>query len=304
MKLFLERLLHFAGGTRGWSRGERRYAFVFVCQKGELEIKGLLLAASLRKFLKCDYELFAALPAPEETWGRPGEATLSMLVRLGVRTMPVVNEVDPLYSHANKIACLKIPTNAGKIVFLDTDMLCMREFRDDPRFAADINVKPADMQSFTTDRELWKLAYDTAGVPMPSGCNAATVSGESGPPYFNSGFIALNNGIPLADAWAECAQAMNREDAIPKKDPWSDQSSLVIAMHKLNLRYDLLDEQYNFPAHLRSLDADHLPQFCHYHYPSIIEREPSLKKLVRELTAAHPGIGDVMRQYDEWRVLA
>jgi hypothetical protein len=284
--------------------GGRSYAFVFICQKGEWELKALLLAASLGRFLKCDHELVAALPAPAETWGMPCEATLSLLARLGARIVPVVNEVNPLFTHANKIACLKISTTADKIVFLDSDMLCLREFRDEPRFAEEINVKPADLQTFASGEELWNLAYGAAGVPVPPVRIAATFSGEPGPPYFNSGFIALKNGIPLADAWVACARAMNRVDAIPKKDPWSDQPSLAIAMHKLKLRYDILDERYNFPAHLRKLDGNDPPWFCHYHYPSIIKREAFLAKLVRDLAGAHPEIAELMRHHEAWAALA
>ena len=42
-----------------------RYCFVFVCQQGDLELKARLLAASLRHFLRCDFELVAALPTPD-----------------------------------------------------------------------------------------------------------------------------------------------------------------------------------------------------------------------------------------------
>jgi len=285
--------------------GGKRYAFVFICQEGELEIKALLLAASLKRFLRCDYELVAALPAPEETWGRPGAATLALLARMGVRTVPVVNEIDPPYPLANKIACLKIRSDAAKLVFIDSDILCMREFRDEPRFAADLNAKPADLQTFTSSEDVWRVAYNAAGVPMPSERVASTFSGEPGPPYFNSGFIALNNGIPLSDAWVECTRIMNRIETLPRQERWDDQPSLPVAIHKLKLRYDLLDEQYNFPAHLRRLDANQPPPFfCHYHYPHVIEREPQLIKLTGELVAAHPEIGALMRNHEGWRALA
>ena len=38
------------------------YCFVFVCQKGYLELQSLLLAASLTKYLRGSYELKAAIP--------------------------------------------------------------------------------------------------------------------------------------------------------------------------------------------------------------------------------------------------
>lgn len=286
------------GGAR------RRYAFVFVCQQGELEIQAALLAASLNKFLKCDHELIAGFPVPERVCGTPSGTTIALFKRLGVRTVRIVNKVNPLYTHANKIACLKVRTKAHKIVFLDTDILLLRDFCDEPRFSRDINVKPVDYQTFTSTDELWRIAYKTAWTPMPEERIVSTVSGESGLPYFNSGFIALNRGIPLANSWTKCARAFNKEEAIPKKIPWSDQPSLAVAIHKLKLRYDCLDERYNFPAHVRTLDENNLPWFCHYHYPSIIQREPRLVGLVQELVTAYPEIAELMRRSEKWEPLA
>jgi len=43
-------------------RNQSKYCFVFVCQPGELEIKSMLLAASLRFQHGNEIELVAALP--------------------------------------------------------------------------------------------------------------------------------------------------------------------------------------------------------------------------------------------------
>ncbi|HEY6853265.1 MAG TPA: hypothetical protein VI139_03390, partial [Gemmatimonadales bacterium] len=68
-----------------------RYCFAFVCQAGELEPKALLLAASLRRHLRCEHELVAAIPQPESAWGKPGAATLDALRRMGVRFAAIEN---------------------------------------------------------------------------------------------------------------------------------------------------------------------------------------------------------------------
>ena len=41
---------------------DQSFSFVFVCQAGRLEVDALLLALSLEHFVRCDYELVAALP--------------------------------------------------------------------------------------------------------------------------------------------------------------------------------------------------------------------------------------------------
>lgn len=43
--------------------------FVFVCQQGELELKALLLALSLKRHLRFHAELVAAVPSGIAEWG-------------------------------------------------------------------------------------------------------------------------------------------------------------------------------------------------------------------------------------------
>src|SRR5688572_15672890 len=103
-----------------------RYAFVFVCQAGEWEIKALLLAGSLRRQLGACVDLIAAVPEPESVWGRLSAATVSMLARLNVRVVSVTNPVSQDFPHGNKIACLSVQHDRPKLVFLDSDILCLR----------------------------------------------------------------------------------------------------------------------------------------------------------------------------------
>jgi hypothetical protein len=282
----------------------RKFSFVFVCQSGDLEVKALLLAASLRKNLRCEHELVAAIPGPVGSWGKPANATLSLLKRMGVRLVDIENGVDPSFSHANKISCMAIATEADKRVFLDTDMLCLRPFRDESRFGAAISCKPADLQTFSSDEADWARVYETVGVPMPDERIAATSSQELGPPYFNSGFIAIDRDLPLAAKWLDFARKIFANEAISSRRLWSDQVSFPPALAALKLRCDCLDERYNHPTHLKSIDPDALPFFSHYHWPAIILKEPPLRELVSDLIAEFPEILAVMRSQAEWCELA
>ncbi|MET0569490.1 MAG: hypothetical protein ABWZ74_10475, partial [Hyphomicrobiaceae bacterium] len=104
---------------------QERTAFVFVCQAGEWEVKAALLAASLRRQYGDDIELIAAIPQPREIWGTVAPVTTALLEQLRVRHVPITNPIDTAFAHANKIACLGVETAAAKIVFLDSDMLCL-----------------------------------------------------------------------------------------------------------------------------------------------------------------------------------
>lgn len=300
MPLFTKHFLGFS--HRPSALRKRQFAFLFVCAKGELEIKSALLAASLKRSLKCRHQLVACLPDAERL-GRASLETLSFLKSLGVRLEEVANPLGPECPHAVKIACLQVEVAADKVVFLDSDMLCMEPFDEEARFYMPLNVKPADLQAFTTDRAVWKRVYDDVYLGMPERDTATTVSEESGPPYFNSGFIAANSGKDLAVAWLYCARKLNADSALPRRDKWSDQTSLAAAIHLMGQPCDLLEEKYNYPAHLRPLKDAPAPHFLHYHWPSVLRREPRANQLVQELASEHPPLAAILRRDPEWAQL-
>lgn len=280
----------------------RRNAFVFVCQAGAIETKALLLAASLRRVLHGEYELIAAVPTPSAIWGELSTETREQLHELGVRIVPIVNPIDPDYPIGNKLACIDVATDASRIVFLDSDILCLRDFSDPACLRVPFAAKPADLRTFAGGTEAWAPLYAAAGVSVPTLALPTTVSGEFGLPYFNSGVIFVDAGLEFGRAWIDCANTIRATPTMREQRHWLDQVSLPIAVHRRGLAYSALDERYNFPAHLKPLAAD-LPFFCHYHWPRIVRREPVLLALVRELADAHPAIARVMTREPEWAEL-
>jgi hypothetical protein len=279
-----------------------RYAFVFVCQAGELEIKALLLAASLKRFLRCDYELIAALPTPASTWGELAPETHELLQQLGVRVEPIANPIDADYKIGNKLACFDVPTRADRIVFLDSDILCLRDFGEPDCLRVPFAAKPADLRTFAAGVEAWQPLYAAAGVDLPQLRLPTTVSGEFGLAYFNSGVIFADSTRGIGRAWIECARTILQVPGMREQRHWLDQVSLAIAVHKLGLAYSGLDERFNFPAHLKPV-PDELPFFCHYHWPRIIAREPLLADLVRDLAREYPVIARRIADNGEWKPL-
>jgi hypothetical protein len=279
-----------------------RYAFVFVCQAGELETKALLLAASLKRVLRCAHELIAAVPAPAETWGELAPDTRAQLHEFGVRIVPIENPVDPDYKIGNKLACIDVPTSADKIVFLDSDILCLRDFGDPACLHVPFAAKPADLRTFAADGRAWVALYAAVNVELPRLRLPTTVSGEFGLAYFNSGVIFVDNGRKFGQAWIDCAHAIRGTPTMREQRHWLDQVSLPLAVHRLGMAYSALDERYNFPAHLKAL-GDELPFFCHYHWPRIVRREAVLLDRVRDLARAHPAIARVMAREPEWAEL-
>jgi hypothetical protein len=195
-----------------------------------------------------------------------------------------------------------VSTPADKIVFLDSDVLCLRDFGDPDCLRTQFAAKPADLRTFAAAADVWQPLYAAAGVALPGLSLPTTVSGEFGLPYFNSGVIAVDNGLDFGRAWIDCARAIGNTPPMPGQRHWLDQVSLPLAVHKLGLSYSALDERFNHPAHLKPLSGE-LPFLCHYHWPRIVRREPVLHGLVRELAHAHPLIAQVMAREPEWAAL-
>src|SRR4051812_27588849 len=233
----------------------RSYAFVFVCQAGELETKSLLLAASLKRHLRCDHELIAAVPTPAERWGTPSVETKQLLKEFGVRVEAISNDVDPDYPIGNKVSCMRLATRADRLVFLDSDILLVRPFEGDPRFEFPFAAKPVDLANLTNPRH-WKRAYAAVKLKLSPQRVASTVHGRLVHPYFNAGLIAADPKSGLGDAWLEACRRIDAKWGVPLKRPHLDQIALPVAVYKLGLPYACLDETYNFPAHLKPIDHD------------------------------------------------
>lgn len=84
------------------------------------------------------------------------------------------------------------------------------------------------------------------------------------------------------------------------KRPWLDQIALPVALQKLRIAYQCLDESFNYPAHIKPLNPKKRPFFCHYHFPEVIRREPLLIRLVQELAGAFPAIESIVSENPEW----
>lgn len=285
------------------SKRDRRFAFVFICQHGEIEIEAALLAISLKRHLRCDYELHAAVPTPAETWGTPSAAVLDLLRSLNVQIHPITNPIGPSFPNGNKLPCFKIETRADKLFYLDSDILLIRDFTDDPVFDAQLNAKPNDIRRSVDIREEWPAIYDAAGVPAPTARQPTTSSKEFGFPQFNGGVICIDPTVALADTWEHHIRLVRGDDRLTPERVWTDQIGLAVAIQKLGVEVGHLDERYNFPLHHKRLNSGISPYFVHYHYPHLIAEEPTLLGLVQEFTAQHPPAAGLLQGKPEWEAL-
>ncbi|NEQ43362.1 MAG: hypothetical protein F6K00_07290 [Leptolyngbya sp. SIOISBB] len=276
----------------GLNNNSTSYAFVFVCQQGDLEGLSLLLAASLKRFLDCNYEMIAAVPLPEEKWGKLAPKTMTTFQQMGVRIEYFENPIsrdkkgNPL---TNKIYSLQIPTQMDKLIFLDSDLLCLQDFDPIGKFMSPFSAAP----TFKATGKNWDKIYQAVSSEVPSTRIKTLFSEELQPPYFNSGLIAVDAKLAseLTGMWLDSFDKIDRSGAMDSNLYFREQVSLAVAVMRLQYQYDLLGEKYNYWVKYQPLDSNDLPYFLHHTWPHPpIYHQPYLKQLVRSLVDDYPAI--------------
>jgi hypothetical protein len=274
------------------AQAPQSYAFAFICQQGVLEGMALLLAASLKRFLRCQYELIAAIPLPESQWGRPHPTTLQTLQKMGVRIeyfenlLPLDRKGNPL---TNKIFCFQMSTQMEKMVFLDSDLLCLQPFSPGDRFLKPFSAAP----TFLATGRNWENIYAAVDLEVPEVRIPTLFSDDLQPPYFNSGFVAIDAALSadLSLTWWDCFHKIDESGAMSDNLYFREQVSLAIAVIKMGIPYELLDETYNYWVKFKPLEPERLPYFLHHTWPHPpVYHQPILNKLVRSLVQDYPEI--------------
>lgn len=274
---------------------------MFVCQQGDLEIKSLILAASLRRYCGNSVELIAAIPQGTASSGAAGLPTLAMMDRMGVGRVAIRNEIDPNYPIGNKVSAVRVATSCDRLVFLDSDMICTSQFADSPWFDLPLALTPSDGRTISCSEADWRLVYELFGLTPWTVRTRTRVTGEVVAPYFNAGFIAVDPSVGFGDAWLDCCRRIDSAELPMNRRPWLDQIALPVALRRLGLPWTVVPEMFNFPVHRRSPDASRPPVFCHYHTPEVLRREPMLVASVRELLEEHAELAALVAQSDAWR---
>lgn len=276
---------------------------VFVCQAGELELKSLLLAASIRKSAKLTHlDLVAAVPDPA-IWGDLCPETDELLESLSVRKVIIESPFGTEYPIGNKLAAIGVETEAPVSVFMDSDILCLGPLQNSHLLTSNLKAKPADLNTYAGGIEQWQKAYQFIHSDLPFERVLSTVSKDVMLPYFNAGFIAVKNGPEFSKAWLTIAKQIDECETIQHKRPWLDQIALPVAARSMGYDFEVLSEDFNFPAHLRRLETHKMPKMCHYHSPEVIMQEPVLCKLVSNICHSFPLIKTLLRQYETWHAI-
>lgn len=262
----------------------------FVCQPGRLAAQAALLAASLRD-RHPRVQLVAALPDTLPPDVARAFATLE------VATAAIVNPLAADYPIGNKVAALAAGQADGLRVFLDSDMLCLRQLDFGCLAGHGLAAKPVDIRTFG-DEAVWRLLYARFGLPLPAARVVASVDHRLMVPYFNAGMLATTLAGPLAAVWADVCRAIDGMADINPRRPWLDQIGLPLAAARLGLSLRALGEDFNYPAHIKPLGGT--PALVHYHVPEVVAREPLLTARVAHLLARYPEVAAVVDAHPAW----
>ncbi|WEJ70759.1 sulfotransferase [Pseudomonas sp. PSE14] len=276
---------------------------VFVIHGGPLEAKSAVLAASLRARLGFDHRLriIAAVVMPDHLWGALSPSTEQLLRRLEIECLPIESPFGVGYPIGNKFAALALGGADGHCLFLDSDMYC----RAAPDFAYlqryEAALKPADLALVSTSASYWGRLYALVGLALPEARVVASLSGDLMPPYFNAGFIWVHGPAEFAQQWQRIAREIEAATDIDYKWPWLDQLALPLALAHMQRHTEVLSDRYNYPLHLKPLDAGNDPYFCHYHDPEVLAREPALLRDLQTLQSQWPELTRTLELYPAWR---
>jgi hypothetical protein len=277
--------------------------FVFICQGGELEAKAVLFAASLRCRAGWSHQLTAAIPGPADLWPQPEPHTLGTLESLGVRFSSVRNTVGSDYPYGNKMGCLSIPTDCTTTIYIDSDVLMMRDFDDDALPERQLCAVPASL-SHAKEHE-WSSFYAAYGLNMPEWNQLTLISQEPTPPYFNGGLLVVRDVPGFGEVWAESCRTLREIPGLPSniRNRFLDQFGVTIASARLNLEIGVLPLQWNFPSWSLWLGDLPTPIFFHYQTAERMQQEHRIATSVKQVCEKYPQVHSVFARFRDFEGL-
>ena len=176
------------------------------------------------------------------------------------------------YKHGHKILAAAEKRDTQFCIFLDTDTYLAKQFDDVRLCQSDaVAAVPESVAGFARRFiEVWDATYAIFGLETPKERVRMQRTDREHPPYFNAGFIAFPEVTPSGDRfgelWYETAMTLDFDDTVDNenKRPWLDQASLPVAILRGGLRYEVLENDFNYP-----IDQHFLPKpsvrLYHYH---------------------------------------
>ena len=166
----------------------------------------------------------------------------------------------------------------------------------------DIIIKPANRSNISS----WEKIYNLVGQAFPKDTVVTSVDKKRIPPYFNSGVIGLRNSIreKFSQTWVKYFEGMWEEQEIRKFGIPSfhrDQVALSLTLNELNIKPDLLQENYNFPLRGKKINKKTIPFLAHYHRPYMVYSSKLLKEEFLRFLTEYPEFKSMIGNFPDWK---
>jgi hypothetical protein len=284
-------------------------SFYCIIEPGELEIQTLLLVCSLNRRLQGDYRIYVCMPGRNTADVKIRPETEELLRDLDVKWIffdnPCLsdrNKTLPGDEFSNKYIPLPQIEGTGYTVFLDSDMILLRDLNPASFLQdADFFAKPVCYMNETR----WDALYGLFGMEVPRHRIRSTVDMKEGPPYFNGGLFCVRSSMAneLSDTWQRTFKRIS-ESGIMEDNPVNrEQAALAVSVMQMQMTYQPLTEQMNFPARSKQLDRDTYPYFLHYHDPRYIYKNPRALAEARKTLSEYPLLATLALKMENWKVL-
>lgn len=214
---------------------------IFMVEPGYVEWQAILLSCSIREHKKCEGKITGY--CREEKMGDLKRETVQLLKKFNIDIVPITNPFSPAYPQGNKVAACLQHKNDGPTLFLDTDMMIMRDVYFSEAFSENsVSMAKATATWNAGEDHLshWETAYRACGVePALSLAKGGRVTD-----YYNAGFVLYDGATSFSENWMECCLTIDGLD-VPNRRPWLDQIALPIAARKSELGINALDRKWN-----------------------------------------------------------
>lgn len=288
-------------------------AIICVSHSGELELKTAFFLYSLKKHLIGDYKIYVCIPESTSHFSEPSAMSMNYYDKLNIELRyfknPIIETRKSLLKGdltSNKIYALSLSFTEDFIFFFDSDIVALQKFNLESVVSEvqDIIIKPANRSNISS----WEKIYSLVGQPVPDDTVLTSVDRKRIPPYFNAGVIGLNNAVKdkFCQTWTKYFEQMWEENDIRKFGIPAfhrDQVALSLALNELNLQFNLLPGEYNYPLRGKKISKDNIPYLAHYHRPYMVYSSGILKHEFMQFLDEYSEFEQMVGDYPEWEKL-
>lgn len=209
-----------------------RLKIFFMVEPGPLEVQAHLLISSLRVHCKDDFVMEGFCRA--ERMEGLQEETLEYLAQCDVDLTPITNDFADGYPAGNKLIAAHAVTGADWYLFMDTDMVMVRDAAILSESApGQVGLCVDTINGWTTEDAQWQMLFGAADHAPPNEVIDYPHGGK-GRVIYNAGLILFpdaGEGVPhFGQVWHDMARKLDAVDALANRRPWLDTISILPAL--------------------------------------------------------------------------